>query len=135
LLSFLKEEGSAAMEEISDSQWALLAPLLPPQKPRGRKRADDRQTLSGILWVLRSGARWNDLPKEYGSDTRCHRRLAEWQAQGVWERVWTAFLGTLDAQGKLAWDRAFLDGSFVAAKKGEMRWAAAGRARAAASTS
>jgi len=123
------------MQEIADSQWPLVAPLLPPQKPRGRKRADDRQTLNGILWVLRSGARWNDLPREYGSDTRCHRRLQEWQQRGVWERIMTAFLSTLDAQGKLDWSKAFVDGSFVPAKKGETRWVAAGKARAAPSTS
>jgi len=68
------EEDSAMSEEITDSQWALLAPLLPVQKPLGRRRADDRQTLNGILWMLRTGARWQDLPKAYGSDTRCHRR-------------------------------------------------------------
>ena len=123
------------MEEITDSQWALIVPLLPPRKPRGRKRADDRQTLNGILWVLRSGARWNDLPREYGSDTRCHRRLQEWQQSGVWERIMTTLLSTLDAQGKLDWSKAFLDGSFVPAKKGEMRWGTAGKGRAAPSMS
>jgi transposase len=61
-------------EEITDRQWALLAPLLPVQRPLGRGRADDRQALNGILWWLRTGARWQDLPKAYGSDTRCHRR-------------------------------------------------------------
>lgn len=107
------------LAEVSDAQWALIAPLLPPKKHRGRPRADDRRTIEGILWVLRSGARWCDLPLEYGSDSTCHRRLQEWQAQGVWERIWTTFLGALDAQGKLDWEKAFLDGSFVPAKKGE----------------
>ncbi|MCL0103983.1 IS5 family transposase [Dehalococcoidia bacterium] len=87
---------------LTDKQWALISPLLPPQKPKGRKRADDRQTLEGILWVLKTGSWWQDLPREYGSKTRCHRRLKEWQEEGVWERVW----------------RAFLDGTFVPAKKG-----------------
>ncbi len=50
--------------ELKDDQWALIAPLLPPPKPRGRPRADDRRTINGILWVLRSGARWRDLPRE-----------------------------------------------------------------------
>jgi transposase len=105
--------------ELRDDQWALIAPLLPPPKVRGRPRADDRRTINGILWVLRSGARWRDLPRDYGSPSTCHRRLQEWQDQGIWEQIWLQLLGTLDAEGKLDWSQAFLDGSFVPAKKGE----------------
>ena len=119
--------------ELRDDQWALTAPLLPRHKPRGRPRADDRQTINGILWVLRSGARWRDLPREYGSPSTCHRRLQEWQDQGVWEQIWLTFLGALDQQGKLDWSQAFLDGSFVPAKKGERTSPMAGKARAARS--
>jgi transposase len=91
-----------------DDQWELIAPLLPAHNTRGRPRADDRRTLNGILWVLRSGARWKDLPKEYGSCSTCHRRFQEWQDQGVWEQIWLTFLGVLDQQGswigaKLSW--------------------------------
>jgi Putative transposase of IS4/5 family (DUF4096) len=120
--------------ELRDDQWALIAPLLPPPKVRGRPRADDRRTINGILWVLRSGARWRDLPKGYGSPSTCHRRLQEWQDQGVWEQIRLKFLGTLDAQGKLDWSQAFLDGSFVPPKKGERISPMAGKARGAPST-
>ena len=106
-------------EELQDDQWALIQPLLPPQKRRGRRRADDRRTLNGILWVLHSGARWKDLPRQYGSPATCHRRLQEWQECGVWEHIWLKFLMALDRQGKLEWGQAFLDGSFVPAKKGD----------------
>lgn len=119
------------LAEVSDAQWALIARLLPPKKRRGRPRADDRRTINGILWVLRSGARWCDLPPEYGSDSTCHRRLQEWQEQGAWERIWTTFLGALDAQGKLDWGKAFLDGSFVSAKKGALPLGAGRNAREA----
>jgi transposase len=105
--------------ELRDDQWALIVPLLPPPKARGRPRSDDRRTINGILWVLRSGARWRDLPRDYGSPSTCHRRLQEWQDQGIWEQIWLQLLGTLDAEGKLDWSQAFLDGSFVPAKKGE----------------
>jgi transposase len=120
--------------ELGDDQWALIAPLLPPPKVRGRPRADDRRTINGILWVLRSGARWRDLPKGYDSPSTCHRRLQEWQDQGVWEQIWLKFLGTLDVQGKLDWSQGFLDGSFVPAKKGERTLPMAGKAKAAPST-
>jgi transposase len=84
--------------------------------------------------VLRSGARWKDLPPKYGSRSTCHRRLQEWQEQGVWEHIWVTFLGALDQQGKLDWSQAFLDGSFVPAKKGEWTSPMAGKVRAARST-
>ena len=107
--------------DLTDVQWQLVSPLLPPPKGRGRHRADDRRTLNGILWVLRSGARWNEMPARYGSDSTCHRRLQQWQGLGVWERIWVAFLMGLDEQGKLDWSRAFLDATFVPAKKGAWR--------------
>ena len=53
--------------ELQEEQWELIAPLLPKPKRRGRPRAEDRRTLNGILWVLRSGARWKDLPPKYGA--------------------------------------------------------------------
>jgi transposase len=118
--------------DLRDDQWELIAPL-PSQKKRGRPRADDRRTLDGILWALRSGARWKDLPKEYGSRSTCHRRLQEGQEPGVWERIWLTFLGALDQQGKLDWGQAFLDGSFVPTKKGERTSPMAGKAKAAPS--
>jgi len=86
----------------------------------GRPRADDRKTLEGILWVLRSGARWQDVPREYGSPTTCWRRLKEWEESGVWETLWRAILSVLEAEQKLDWAQAFLDGSFVPAKKGAL---------------
>ena len=105
-------------EELRGEQWELIAPLLPKHRRRGRPRAEDRRTLNGILWVLRSGARWKDLPPKYGSRSTCHRRLHEWQDQGVWDRIRLKFLSTPDVQAKLDWSQALLDGSFVPTKKG-----------------
>jgi transposase len=107
--------------ELTDAQWALIQPHLPPPKNRGRPRAQDRPTLNGILYVLRTGCRWHDLPPRYGSPVTCWRRLDQWQMDGTWERIWRAFLTSLDEAGKLDWSRAFLDGSFVPAKKGGSR--------------
>jgi transposase len=120
--------------DLTDQQWALLQPLLPPPKRRGRPRAEDRRTLNGILYVLRTGIPWNDLPQRYGDDSTGWRRLAAWEADGTWERIWQTFLSTLDQQGKLEWTEAFLDGSFVPAKKGERSSATDVRAREASAT-
>ena len=109
-------------QELSDAQWQLIEPHLPPKKRMGRPRADDRKTLEGILWVLRTGARWQDVPREYTPGTTCWRRLKEWEESGVWETLWRAILAALEAEQKLDWAQAFLDGSFVPAKKGAPEW-------------
>jgi len=106
---------------LTDQQWAVIQPLLPPPARTGRPRADDRRTLDAILLILKSGSRWQDLPPELGSPVTAWRRLRHWEEQGVWEAIWRALLSTLDTQGKLEWAEAFLDGSFVPAKKGVPR--------------
>jgi transposase len=117
--------------DLSNAQWELIRPLLPPAKATGRPRANDRRTLNGILYVLRTGCRWKDLPDRYGSSVTCWRRLDQWQMDGTWERIWRAFLTSLDEAGKLDWSQAFLDGSFVPAKKGGSKSGSPDGARAA----
>jgi transposase len=103
---------------LTDRQWAFVEPLLPPPARTGRPRADDRRTIEGILYVLITGCRWKDLPREYGAPTTVWRRLKCWGEAGVWERIWRAALAVLDVQDKLDWSMAFLDGSFAPAKNG-----------------
>lgn len=109
---------------VSDELWELVEPLL-PRKPRrarypGRKRLSDRQTLSGILFVLHTGIAWMHLPQElgYGSGYTCWRRLDEWQRVGVWDRLHALLLTRLRAAGEIEWSRAIVDASHVQAKKG-----------------
>ena len=64
----------------------MIEPLL-PQKSRGVPRVDDRRVLSAILWVLRSGAPWRDLPERYGPYTTAYNRFVRWRAAGVWDRI------------------------------------------------
>jgi len=104
--------------ELTDEQWERIRPLLPPPAPTGRPRADDRKVLNGILYVLRAGCRWKDMPREYGSYVTAWRRLRRWQEEGVCTGIWQAFLSSLVEQRKLEWSRAFLDGRFVPAKRG-----------------
>lgn len=105
-------------KRLSDGQWQVIAPLLPLPKRMGRPRADDRQTLNAILYVLRTGCCWADLPRELGSPTTAWRRLKVWEEEGVWENIWRAVLSSLEAEDRIEWSQAFLDGSFVPAKKG-----------------
>jgi transposase len=64
------------------------------------------------------GCRWQDLPHEYGAPTTVWRHLKRRGEEGVWKRIWRAVLTRLDQHGQLDWSIAFLDGSFVPAKKG-----------------
>lgn len=103
---------------LSERHWAFIQPLLPPPAHTGRPRADDRRTIEGILYVLTTSCRWQDLPREYGAPTTAWRRLKRWGEEGVWERIWRAALAALDQHDQLDWSMAFLDGSFAPAKRG-----------------
>jgi transposase len=108
---------------VTDAQWARIEGYLPRphRSPKGgRPRVSNRDVVDGILWVLKTGARWRDLPAAYPSGTTCWRRLRQWDENGTWLRMWRAFLGQLDARGRLRWEEAFIDGSFVSAKKGAL---------------
>jgi transposase len=108
--------------ELTDAQWEKIAPLLPELKAGARggpKPIPNRPVFEGILWILRAGARWQDLPERFPSPSTCWRRLRDWEEQGVWLQAWRAFLAQLDARGQLDWAEALADGSFAPAKKGE----------------
>ena len=107
--------------ELTDAHWARIACLIPKPKakPRGgRPRADDRQAMEGILWMLRSGARWRDMPDRYPAYATCWRRLGEWERADLWLSLWRAFLKDLDEAQQLDWSEAFMDVTFAPAKKG-----------------
>jgi len=120
--------------DLTDGQWALIEPQLPPQPDLGRRRRHDRQVLNAILYVMRTGCRWCDLPHDLGDDSTAHRWFLRWHEDGTWERIWFALLSALDARQKLDWARALLDGSFVPAKKGGRTLATGAKARARRST-
>ena len=118
--ALLKQMESEFIHDLSltDEQWARIQPLLPASRREGRPRANDRRTLEGILYVLRTGCRWNDLPAEYGSGVTCWRRLSQWEADGTWDHIWKTLVATLDPQAKLAWAQAFLAGTIVPIHRG-----------------
>lgn len=111
---------------LSDELWSEIAPLLPPEPPKpkgGRPRISDRQALTGILFVLRTGCPWEALPGELGcgSGVTCWRRLRDWQAAGVWDRLHQRLLDCLGSRGRIDWARASIDAAAVPAKKGAKR--------------
>jgi len=104
---------------LTDELWERIAPLLPPKPPRpkgGRPSVPDRAALTGILFVLRTGMQWEFLPKEMGCcGMTCWRRLRDWQASGVWQRIWGSFLNELGQADAIQWQRALVDSSSVRA--------------------
>jgi transposase len=110
---------------LPDALWAKIEPLLPRPKRRrfrypGRKPLSPRQALTGVLFVLRTGLRWNDLPCELGcgSGSRCRRYLKAWHRAKVWDHLHALLLAELDDAGAIDWSRAAVDGSFVRALGG-----------------
>jgi transposase len=112
--------------DLKDEQWAVVEPLLPKVERRadgkGRPRVDDRAILNGILWVLRTGAPWHDMPNRYPPYQTCHRRFQEWVEKGVFEEVLRALVKDVKERGGLDLTECFIDGSFVIAKKGALGW-------------
>ncbi len=72
--------------ELTDTEWDVIAPLL-PNKPRGVPRVDDRRVINGILWRFRTGSPWADVPERYGPSTTCYNRFVRWRKAGVWDRI------------------------------------------------
>jgi transposase len=111
---------------VTDEQWKRVADKMSRQGVMGRPRVDDRRCLNAILYVLITGCRWNDLPKEYGHDSTAWRRLHRWARDGTLLRLWRHLLRDLDVGGQLDWKRCAVDGSYVKAKKGATKLAARG---------
>jgi transposase len=102
--------------ELTDEEWTRIEALLPAQKPAtGRENMDHRTIVNGMIWVLRSGAPWRDLPERYGKWTTVYSRFQRWSKAGVWGKVLSALQEQADAQGTLNWDVHFVDGSVIRA--------------------
>ncbi len=108
--------------KLTDEQWQILEPLIPKryrrEDGRGCPPMEPRDVLNGILWILKTGARWQDLPKEYPSYQTCHRWHQEWAADGVLEGILLTLAEDLKERGKIDVSECFIDGTFASAKKG-----------------
>lgn len=101
---------------LPDDLWKRVAPFLPPPKRRrkryaGRKRLDERRVLMGIIFVLRTGIPWREMPFELGcgSGMTCLRRLKQWRQRGVFQKVYEVLLSELQGANKIDWSRAIAD--------------------------
>lgn len=110
---------------LTDEQWAVLEPLIrePPRRDEGSGRPwrSPRKVLDGILWVLRTGAPWMDLPRRYPPYQTYHRRFqqwVQWVRSGVLDRVLQALVRDLEERGKIDLSECFIDGTFMVARKG-----------------
>ena len=104
---------------IDDKLWGFIQPL-PPFSSEGRPRADNRRTIDAILYVLKTGIPWNDLPEEYGDDVTAWRRLKEWEGKGVWKRVTDAMVAKGYSTGAADMETLYVDSDTIPAKKGEL---------------
>ena len=111
--------------ELTDAQWELLQPLVEPGTPkkrRGRPWRDTRQVLEGVLWILRTGAQWSELPRDkFPPYQTCHRRFQQWVRAGTLVQVLRRLAEDLLARGQLDLAETFIDASFSGAKKGAVQ--------------
>jgi transposase len=108
---------------LTDELWAVIEPLLPkwtPSPKGGHPRLDDRKALTGILFVLKTGIPWGDLPCEMGCGCgmTCWRRLRDWQEDGTWDKIHRELPSRLRGADKIDWSRAPIDSSTVRAAYG-----------------
>jgi transposase len=103
--------------ELSDEQWDAIKDLLPAPKERGRRPADPRLMLNGMLWIVRTGAAWRDLPERFGPWETVYGRFNAWSQDGTFDRVLSRLQAELDASGGIDWDLFCIDGSTVRASR------------------
>lgn len=107
---------------LTNEQWEVVSPyILRPRRlldRRGRPRRNERDILDGILWILKTGARWRDLPERYPSYQTCHRWYQEWVRRGVLQKILTSLARDMERRGRIHLKECFIDGSFASAKKG-----------------
>ena len=121
-------------EELTDEQWAFLELLLPelPRRPDGRGRPwrSQRDVLNAVLWILRSGARWKDLPAHFPPYQTCHRRYQAWVRSGALREVLEVLAEDPRERGQIDRSECYIDGTFIVAKKGGLPWAPPSGAKA-----
>jgi transposase len=102
--------------DLTNAQWERLQPLLPPPKPKiGRPAVAHRRILNGMLWILRTGAPWRDLPERYGPWRTVASRFYRWRKAGVFQQILDTLQQQADATGHVNWVLHYVDSTIVRA--------------------
>jgi transposase len=117
VFAYIGYHGGMTRKDLTDAQWARLAAVLPPQKPpkAGKPNLDHRPIVNGILWRLRTGAPWRDLPERYGKWQTVYSRFRRWRLSGVWDRALAALQSQAQTAGEIDWSLHFVDGTTIRA--------------------
>jgi transposase len=109
-----KQSRKAYKSDLTDKQWNRINRLLPKPATTGRPRGDDREVINGILYVLSTGCRWEDMPHDIeASYQTCNRRLLEYQRRRVWQKIQQELMKEAYRKGKINLNNAYHDASIV----------------------
>lgn len=115
---------------LTDQQWERLSPLLPPQRPAiGRPALDHRKVIDGILWVLKSGGAWRDLPERYSNWKTLSSRFYRWTKAGIWSRVLSGLQSEAATRGEVDWNVHIVDNTVIRAHQSAAGAKGSSRAR------
>jgi putative transposase len=106
---------------VPEDLWAKIRVILDqydPPKPVGRKRIDQRCALNGIIYRMRSGVQWNELPKEFGDDSSVHRTFQRWIRLRVFDRIWAVLVADCEQLGGVDWEWQAADAALSKARFG-----------------
>jgi len=107
--------------EVNDELWGIIQEILDKRDPpaaTGRPRTGQREALNGIIYVMRTGCQWNQLPKQFGDDSSVHRTMQRWIAKGVFERIWAVLIENCEELGGVDWEWQSADGAMGKARFG-----------------
>lgn len=112
--------------DLTDEQWQAIEQFIParerkePGRQGGRPWRSPREVMNGVLWILRTGAPWADLPERYPPYQTCHRRYQTWVQKGILRKILRALAEDLRERGRLDLTEAYIDGSHAGAKRGDL---------------
>ena len=116
-----KAESLPTIWEVNDELWNIIQNILSeldPPAATGRPRTGQRETLNGIIYVMRSGCQWNQLPEQFGDDSSVHRTMQRWVAKGVLQRLWAVLVENCEELGGVDWEWQSADGAMGMARFG-----------------
>jgi putative transposase len=116
-----ERQEQSTLWEIPDEVWPLMQAILDehyPAKPKGHRRVDLRHVLNGIIFRLRAGCQWNQLPTQFGDDSTVHRYFQQWCERGIMARLWAVLVAACDELGGVDWQWQAADAAMGKARMG-----------------